>query len=183
MVQSVELLLDEASDALIRAEWDRLLDADLPSQARHTGRGNRPHITLGVARSLAPQQETELIELAAPMPLPLVLGSPLLFGRGPFVLARSVVPTVELLSFQAKVGDALGESAEPFVHQQSAGRWTGHVTIARKLTGAQLERALAVLGPLDTIEASAVAVRRWDGDGKIEWIIHPADRAQARLGN
>ena len=183
MVQSVELLLDEASDALIRAEWGRLLDAGLPSQARHTGRSNRPHITLGVARAVAPQQETDLGELAWPTPLPLVLGSVLMFGRGPFVLARSVVPTVELLTFQTQVVDALGEQAEPFVHQQGTGRWTGHVTLARKLGGSHLDRALDALGPLDPIEATAVAVRRWDGDTKVEWIVHPADRVQARLGN
>ena len=183
MVQSVELLLDETSDALIRAEWGRLLDADLPSQARHAGRSNRPHITLGVAGSLGSEPESALSGLVDP--LPLLLGAPLLFGRGPFVLARMVVPTVELLTLQTRVVDILGATGA-FAHQQAAGRWTGHVTLARKLTGTQLERALNALVPLDIIEATAIAVRRWDGDAKVEWILDPAppvEPGQARLGN
>jgi len=37
VAQSVELLLDEASDSLVRDQWARLAAAGLPSQARHLG--------------------------------------------------------------------------------------------------------------------------------------------------
>ncbi|SDP17625.1 2'-5' RNA ligase [Nakamurella panacisegetis] len=187
MVQSVELLLDPASEAAVRAEWDRLLDASLPSLGRHTGPGNRPHVTLAVAKVIAPPQESALSGVAQPMPLPVLLGAPLVFGAGPFVLARSVVPSVDLLTFQARVVTSLGDAARPFAHQQGPGRWTGHVTLARKLSASDLMLALGVLRPLPVIEATAVSLRRWDGDARIEWTVRPGapsqEATQARLGN
>ena len=47
VTQSVELLLDEAADAAIRAQWDLLGDAGLPT-ARRTAPSphHAPHITL-----------------------------------------------------------------------------------------------------------------------------------------
>ena len=173
MVQSVELLLDDVTDALVRQEWRRLLDADLPSQARHTGRSNRPHITLAVARTLSASQEAALSGLADPLPLSLVLGAPLLFGSGPFVLARMVLPTAQLLELQAAAAAAMDEVAAPFARQQAPGRWTGHVTLARKLRAEDLPRALEILVPLSDLDAHAVSVRRWDGDRKVEWPILP----------
>ncbi len=52
-IVSLELVFDDESDAAIRGEWDALVAADLPSQARHTGESNRPHITLLVRPTLA----------------------------------------------------------------------------------------------------------------------------------
>jgi hypothetical protein len=46
-VRSIELTLDEATDAAFRADWHTLLLAELPSQARHAGDSNRPHVTIG----------------------------------------------------------------------------------------------------------------------------------------
>jgi hypothetical protein len=46
VVQTVELLLDEALEAQVLAQWRALADAGLPSQALHTGPANRPHVTL-----------------------------------------------------------------------------------------------------------------------------------------
>mgnify|MGYP000157915916 CR=1 FL=1 len=48
MVQSAELLLDSGLDTAVRREWAALSDAGLPSQNRHRGESNRPHITVSV---------------------------------------------------------------------------------------------------------------------------------------
>ncbi len=36
-VQSVELMLGEATDSAVRTQWESLAAAGLPSQARHPG--------------------------------------------------------------------------------------------------------------------------------------------------
>ena len=81
MVQSVEILLDEAAEQVVRGQWVLLADAGLPSQARHTGTTNRPHITLAVARSLDQVQETAVAAaVSGCIPTPLRLGGLLVFG-------------------------------------------------------------------------------------------------------
>ena len=45
---SVEILLDPVSEAAVRAQWMRLVEAGLPSAGRQTAPSNRPHITLAV---------------------------------------------------------------------------------------------------------------------------------------
>ena len=61
MVQSVELLLDEESDAAIRAQWDLLGDAGLPT-ARRSGPSphHAPHITLWAGEALSSETEEAL---------------------------------------------------------------------------------------------------------------------------
>ena len=63
-MQTVELLLDPTTDAAVRAEWQRLAEAGLPSQARHHGGTNAPHITLGVAEMI-PEEVERRLSLAA----------------------------------------------------------------------------------------------------------------------
>jgi len=102
MTQSVELLLDDELDAAVRAQWATLVAAGLPSQARHTGETNRPHVTLTVASSVQPYIEIALKSaLTGRLPLSVQLGGLLCFaGRdGRLVLTRSVVrPTCSVLS-------------------------------------------------------------------------------------
>jgi hypothetical protein len=59
-VQTVELLLDPTTDSAVRAEWQRLAEVGLPSQARHHGGTNAPHITLGVAEMIPEEVEGQL---------------------------------------------------------------------------------------------------------------------------
>jgi hypothetical protein len=51
-VVSLELVLDARTDASVRREWALLKAAGPPSQARHTGASNRPHVTLLVRSAL-----------------------------------------------------------------------------------------------------------------------------------
>ncbi len=171
MVQSIELLSDAATEAHIRGEWQQLMAAGLPSQGRHSGISNRPHITLAVARQLTAEQEIECAAAArGVVPFPLRLSGLLVFGSGPFVLTRAVVPTVELLDVQRRVaGNMAGR--EGSADHQSPGAWSPHVTLGRRLDAGQLAAALTTLQPIDELVGHAVAVRRWDGDRKVDWLV------------
>ena len=99
MVHSVELVFDADTEAQLRRIWDDLRDAGIPSQAPAA----RPHATLTVAERIDPAVETSLAPLAARFPFPCRIGAPLLFGRADVLLARLVVPTIELLELHADV--------------------------------------------------------------------------------
>ena len=171
MVQSVEMLLDAAADRAVRAEWDVLASAGLPSQARHTGPTNRPHVTLAVARTLDPSQESAIVAaVSGLLPVPLRLGGLLVFGPGPFILCRLVVPSSPLLDLQSQVVAAIGRGVDVFPHQ-APGAWTAHVTLARRLTAEQLAGAATVLSPMADVQARVQAVRRWDGEAKVAWTV------------
>lgn len=168
MVQSVELLLDDAADAAVRAQWQALLDAGLPSQARHTGASNRPHVTMAALPSLDPGCEPDLATVCGPvLPLGVRLGSPVLFGRDPYVLVRAVVVTPALLALHADVARVVGT---PPGTNLTPGLWTPHVTLARRMPGDLVAAALGLVAA-DDVDAGCVAVRRWDGDAKREWLV------------
>ena len=158
-MRSIELLLDDASDAAIRAEWTALADHHLPSLASHTSPSNAPHVTL-VAGDALEVADVPLDALGA-LPLPLRFGALSLFpaGRGRFVLVRTLVVTAELLALHAAVTAAAADPAPTSL----PGAWTPHVTLARRLTPEQLATALPLLAtpPIDGTLASA---RFWNGD-------------------
>lgn len=153
-LQSLELLLDDEADALARGLWDRLAEAGIPSQAQHRAASNAPHVTLVAARSIA------LPAAAPPLPVPLVLGSPVVLGSGPSrALALLVVPTTRLLAVHDGLwATTTPEGATPF---SAPGRWTPHVTLARRVPLDLLGPALATLDGAE-VTASAIGLRHWD---------------------
>lgn len=154
-ITSIELLLDADAEAAVRAEWDALAAAGLSSMAPHTSPSNRPHVTLLARRGGVPH----LLALPDALPLPLVLGAPMLFGDGDRrILVRSVVPSAALLALHASVRDAAGADGD--VEHMAPGTWTPHVTLARRLRLADLERALPLIG--GPLPCEGVALRRWD---------------------
>ncbi|KQU57415.1 hypothetical protein ASG84_17815 [Rhodococcus sp. Leaf278] len=167
MVQSAELLLDPALDASVRREWAALSDAGLPSQNRHRGESNRPHITVAVAASMP-----DAVDDGAAIrfdPLDVRLGGLVVFGGRSATLARLVVPSVELLDLHARVHAAVGPGSFDNV---DTGRWTPHVTLARRLTTVEAGAAVQLLSnSIEDLMGSAVALRRWDGEAKREWRI------------
>lgn len=80
----------------------------------------------------------------ADLQLQLQLGGLMIFGprRGRAVLVRQVVPTIALLELQAKVAEICRAEARG---QFAPGRWTPHVTLARRMPPDQLPEAIAVL--------------------------------------
>ena len=198
MVQSVELLLDDELDAVVRAQWRALADAGLPSQARHTGPTNRPHVTLAVSFRRWPEAvEAALRDAVGPLPLPVRLGGLVTFGQGGrYVLARLVVPSSGLLALHARIAAAVAaDHPDPDPDPDpdhidapghlAVGRWTPHVTLARRIDAALFPAALGALaahGPLGAerntersaeVDGAGVTVRRWDGDAGHAWAISP----------
>lgn len=172
MVQSVELLLDDDVDASVRRQWERLAAAGLPSQARHAGPTNAPHVTLTVRARIDQGVDPALHDAVADLPLPLRLGALACFGRERFVLVQLVVPDVRLLALHAAVAVALGPDPDDAEAggNLAPGRWTPHVTLARRLTPEQVSTALSALRDHRTDgDGQAVCCRRWDGDARRAW--------------
>lgn len=153
---AIELLLDPKAEAEIRAEWDALAARGMSSLAAHTSASNRPHVTL-VARVGLPKVDPHVL---ADLPsFPITLGAPLLFGSGERrVLARSIVPTAELLALRSLAHDAVGPGAD--APHTAPGEWMPHVALARRLRVADLAEALDLI--VGDIHAHAHAVRHWD---------------------
>lgn len=187
MAHSLELLLDETADQQVRAEWDRLAHAGLPHQGRVASPTNRPHVTMVAAPSIDPDVDQALVPVGMRLPISMQLGAPVLFGRrGRTTLARLVAPSSDLVSVHAQVvrlarpfvtggrttettGTA-GTPAEMFDHTQP-GRWTPHVTLARRLDTEQLSRALDILELDAEIRGSFVGLRRWDSDAGLDHLL------------
>lgn len=170
MVHSIELLFDPETEAAIRRIWDDLARAGLPSQAAVKSPTNRPHVTLSVAESIAPAVDELLLGVAERLPLPCVVGAPLLFGSGKRSLARLAVPSAELILMQAEVALTSLEQMRPGpVEHTLPGAWTPHVTLCRRLAPTDVAAALDVIGP-DDISGTFAGLRRWDGDARSE---HP----------
>jgi 2'-5' RNA ligase len=168
VAQSVELLLDRAADSNIRDQWAALKAAGLPSEQR-SGHDltHGPHITLYAADRIDPGAEAPLTEVVAGLDLEVVIGSLLIFGprRGRSVLVRTVVPSPALLALQAQVATAC--AADPLGHF-GPGRWSPHVTLARRVPNELLGAAVDVLGDHSTM-ARVTSCRRWDGTAKRAW--------------
>jgi hypothetical protein len=168
MVHSVELVFDPDTEAAIRHIWDGLREAGIPSQAP----ASRPHATLTVAERIDSEVDAVLASLSDRFPLPCRIGAPLVFGRSQLILTRLMVPTVELLTVHADVYRISLPHTQPGPMPNSVpGQWTGHVTMARRVHGSQLGRALRIAGKPSEIKGSVLGLRRWDGNSKREYPI------------
>jgi hypothetical protein len=61
-------------------------------------------------------------------------------------------------------------SPEPLPHSLP-GHWTAHVTLARRVEGAQLGPVLRLAGQPSEIYGSLAGLRRWDGSQRVEYPI------------
>jgi hypothetical protein len=169
MVHSVELVFDSDTEAAIRRIWDELRGLGIPSQAP----ASRPHVTLTVAERIAPDVDELLGSLADRFPMPCRIGAPLLFGRSQLILTRLIVPTADLLAVHAEVYRLSLAHTDPGPMANSVpGQWTGHTTLARRVHGSQLGRALRIAGRPSEIKGSFTGLRRWDGNAKREYPIN-----------
>lgn len=171
-MQSVELLLDAESETLVRQLWGRLLDEGMPSQARHLGPSNRPHVTLVALPTLPGGAERQLAEAVDGLPVLGTWGEVRAFGAGPWTVVWLVEPSAGMRRLHEGVAGVCGV---PAGHLTSPGRWTPHVTLARRVSAADLDpvRRLVsgtVAAALGTLLA-APTVRRWDGAAKVDWVV------------
>lgn len=173
MAHSIELLLDADSEATVRAQWQSLEDAGLPSQVRVKSSTNRPHVTLIAAQRIKASVDDLLGELAGEFPMPAVIGAPLVFGGPRRTLARLVVPSAPLLELHAAAYRlALPHlTGDPYAHCEP-GHWTPHVTLGRRYTADEIGPALAVIGDEGgDMAAGLVGLRRWDSDARVDHLL------------
>ena len=159
-VRSIELVLDGPSDRTVRALWQTLVAAELPSLG-HSGT-NDPHVTLVAGESLPVPTD-----LDAAVPEALRVAGILLFPAGPgrHVLGLGVVVDEPLARFHRAVGAAAPGSLDSSL----PGRWAPHVTLARRIRDVDLPAALRVLAadsPLPEV-LTVGGLRHWDGDAKV----------------
>jgi 2'-5' RNA ligase len=168
MVHSIELLLDVDTESAIRRGWKALSDAGLRSPPQTS----RPHVTMIVADGISPDVDDKLSAVLHRLPLPCVIGAPIVFGRSPFILVRSVVPSIELLQLQADVNRICMTYLTPAAAPNTdVGQWTPHITLARRVDASQLSRALTTRNTTRDIRGSVVGLRRWDGNKRVEHVI------------
>ena len=158
---ALELTLDPTDDALVRAWWAALPDAGLPSQARHRGPTNAPHVTVAAAPAIAPEAaRAAAAGLAALLPLRVPLAGHVVFGLGPVTLAALLAAPPALVDAAARAAHLVGDPR--------AGGWVPHLTLARRLRAEQLETALTALAACrhedapPPAEVTLTGIRHWD---------------------
>ena len=172
--QSVELVPDAAGDAAVRAQWDALVAAGLPSLARHRSASNRPHVTVVTAPLVDPAQD-EALEAALPPLLPITVrwGAVTIFGPGPHAVVRLVEVAPPLARLNALAASIIGVPADNLT---APGRWSPHLTLARRVCAADLDAVLAVLAAWPQEDVTFVAARRWDPATRQEWALGDGGR-------
>jgi hypothetical protein len=168
MVHSIELVFDRYTEAAIRRIWADLAGAGIPSQAP----ASRPHVTLVVAERIAADVDRLLSPVSKRLPMDAAIGAPVLFGRANVVFARLIVPTSELLALHAEVHRLCLSHLEPGPMPNCLPtQWTAHVTLARRVGGAQLGRALRIANRPSQIDGQFAGLRRWDGNKRAEQLL------------
>lgn len=157
-MRSIELVFDDATDSLVRADWARLAAAGLPSLSTHTSASNSPHITLAAGADLPAAHEGPWEAL----PMDVTFSGAIVFpaGTGNYVLARSVLLTAPLLDLHRLLHQDLSGA----LAQTCPGGWTPHVTISRRIPGHQLGTAMDLLDL--RVEGRCTGARLWDGGTK-----------------
>lgn len=168
MVHSVELVLDSGTEAAVRNTWESLRANGIPAQSPAT----RPHVTLTVAERIDPGVIAALATVLEQLPLRCRIGGALVFGRSAAVLARSVVPSAELLELHATVCRLAADhlAPGPMPHTRP-GEWAPHVTLGRRIPTDGLAAALRLAGDPPELVGEFVGLRYWDGDAKREFPI------------
>ena len=169
MAQSVELTLDPSAEAALIGQWDRLAEAGVARPQSPGADGHhRPHVTLYAADAIPQRAESMLPGIVAGIDLAVRVGAVMIFGprNGTCILVRQVLASVELLELQQRVALACGADPEgPF----GRGRWSPHVTLARRVVSDQIGKALGALGSRGEVDARIQRCRRWDGKRRTAW--------------
>jgi 2'-5' RNA ligase len=169
MAQSVELTLDSSAEAALVSQRDRLAAAGLARSKRPEPHAHHlPHITLFAADAIPDAAEPVLPEIVAGVNLTVHIGALMIFGprKGECILVRQVAASVELLELQQRVAQVCEADPEG---QFGAGRWSPHVTLARRVNSDHVGKAVSLLGSRGELDASIQHCRRWDGRRRTAW--------------
>jgi 2'-5' RNA ligase superfamily len=157
MAHAIEMFFDEQADAAVRALWQQLATAGLPSLATRTHRRHRPHVSLTVTESLD-QADLAPVRSALAGPLPAVLLDALAtFPGSEGALFLATVVTADLLTLHTRVHQAL--SGQPVTHwpYYLPGRWVPHCTLAQGLGRDEIAAAFRVLHGYQPIAAQVTS--------------------------
>ncbi|MEV0807692.1 2'-5' RNA ligase family protein [Micromonospora sp. NPDC050200] len=161
-MRTVELLCSLPLEQTVRAAWDRLAAAGLPSLARNTHPTNRPHLTMASVDGFPPGAADRLADLLdAALPLPVRLDRvEVLDGSAPLVWL--VRPSPELSALHAAVWDVLAgvDGQHPW---HAPGRWIPHLSLALRFRHNDRRLARALAG-VHRPTGEFVAARSYDGD-------------------
>ncbi|MFF5030415.1 2'-5' RNA ligase family protein [Streptomyces collinus] len=166
-MRTVEVLLDETAETVVRQAWRRLADAGLPSQARHPSPTNSPHLTLAACPELTAPIRWELAGAAAVLPLPVRFTGLVRFERPTSVLAWALDLDSALAGLHRRVWEAVAsdsppETLNPFHHPT---RWSPHITLGRtRRPGAFTDRQIPGLLPAPPLSARLITLRSYDTD-------------------
>lgn len=168
MVHSVEFVLDGGTEAAVRRTWESLRAQGIPAQSPAA----LPHVTITVAERIHPEVIPVLAAVLDKLPLRCRIGGALVFGRSAAVLARSVVPSAELLDLHATVCRLAADylTPGPMPHTRP-GEWTPHITLGRRIPADGLAAALRLAGDPPELVGEFVGLRYWDGTAKREFPI------------
>ncbi|QHC65579.1 2'-5' RNA ligase family protein [Rathayibacter sp. VKM Ac-2759] len=156
-MRSVELLLDAESEARIRAQWQALEAAGIPSLSLHTSASNRPHVTLVAGPGLAAPEPGSL----GPLPASVELSAVLLFPHaGRYVLAWGVTRSPALDALHARATRLVPGGVPTSLPEA----WAPHVSVSRRLRPELLAEAVPLMG--EPFAMGFSSVRFWDGDAK-----------------
>jgi hypothetical protein len=159
VVAALELHLDVEATRRVRALWRALEDDGVPTLASLLNQKHRPHVSLAVARTLAPDAVAgALTGLPTGRGLRLDLDFVGQFvGR---VLWLGVVPTLELLTHHRLVHERLAAAGVEVWDLYQPGRWVPHCTISMRvpnpLMAAAIRRCLEVLPISATVTGAAI---------------------------
>ncbi len=155
-LHALELVPDTAGEETLRADWQALRDAGLPSQLDHRGSTNTPHVTVIATPTLTDQDEERAADLLGRLlPIRVVTSGLAVLGGTSVTLARTLDVTDEVTR---AVLDLRSTTPD---HRHSG--WLPHVTLVRRLPRADLQRAVDVVGH-SSFEVVLTGLRRWDPD-------------------
>ena len=153
-LHALELVPDAAGDDAVRRDWRALREAGLASQLDHPAPTNTPHVTVLALPAIDTAVESRASELLRPL-LPQVVRS-----SGLAVLGGAKVTLVRLLDVPERLTRAVLDLRDGNAGERHPG-WLPHVTLARRMPRADVQRAVDVLGYDDT-ELTLTTLRHWD---------------------
>ena len=144
VIFAVEMLLDSSADSRVRALWQRIAAAGLPSPL--LALGHSPHVSLAVADGLAVDELVPALRtFAAREPPPrTALVSAATFGTAEGVVFLGAVATPALVELHGRFFPLFERAARaPWAHYRP-GAWVPHCTVGSGLDAPQVARAVGV---------------------------------------
>ena len=132
MAHAVELFLDPAAEARLRALWAALDAAGAPVLDRYGSPGYRPHVSLGVVDAADPARLAPRLRAAAARAAGLTVRLATLgffLERGRTIAFLGVAPSEPLLRLHREVDAALQAAASGRRPFYRPGAWTPHCTL------------------------------------------------------